>query len=332
MAMWSGVLSKLRGVMVAGAILAAVAAGTSVLPFLSEETAKADTETEEVLQAPSREVAVTETLEERNARWDRMEAEAAQRSGELEKRLANRPKRRTRRVERYTWEAPADTRARLWNIPETEAVEAVTIGLLRICTSEQAGSENDCIGIWQVLQNIRSRSCNRGLFRRITECDDNGETILSVMRRASRFALGVVPPRNKRQVWISELDLSCAKPESYPHGDAVWERSLLQRCHRIAELTEKLVGGEKRIITRARVIAWGGRCENSQGACDDRHACARGLARVPGLKTKNAFWCQPGSTGCAPTVDPICTKLGYAAPRNFHPVISNTLEKSDENS
>jgi hypothetical protein len=324
-------------------VMAVIIAGVSVFLYLAcEETAEAGPSLAdarqarlEALQAKSkaRWDEIEKERREHEALWKKREAEMDRNRAEREKIARQRPKKqkRTRRVKRYTWEAPAETRARLWNVPETEAKAATTIGLFRICMSEQAGSENDCIGIWQVLNNIRSRSCNRGLFRKITECDENGETMLSVMKRASRFVLGVVPARNKRQVWIRELELSCERPASFLLPGNIWKRHLYKRCQRTAEIARRLTGGERLSVTKARVIAWGGRCETSQGACDDRHACERGLARVQGTQTHNAFWCMPGSSpGCPTSFDPVCEKLGYKAPRVRASVVTNLYEDSEE--
>jgi hypothetical protein len=143
-----------------------------------------------------------------------------------------------------------------------------------------------------------------------------------------------VPARNKRQVWIRELEMSCERPESFRLPGNIWERHLLKRCQRTASIAKRLVDGEPLSITRARIIAWGGRCEDSRGACDDRHACERGLARVKGLETHNAFWCSPasGGPGCPTSFDPICEKLGYKAPASRSPVVTQLYKNPDENS
>ena len=226
-----------------------------------------------------------------------------------EKLKAQRGKKQVqRRVKRWSWKSPAEQIASVWSVPVEESTEAIVTGLLRICTSEQEGSRDDCIGIWQVLSNIRSRSCNRQYINLITECDKNGETMLSTMRRASRYVLGVAAPRAKRQQWISNLEQSCDKPRGFPYDDRIWERRHRKHCEETLQLAKELVGGRKLTITGARVIAWGGRCEVSKGACDDQIACLRGLARVP-LETANAFWCRPGSLYCATEVDPICHEM-----------------------
>jgi hypothetical protein len=278
---------------------------------------------------------------EREERWKRFEAESEQRRieaiAEMEK---NQPKqRKRRRVRRWAWMSPPEKIAKTWNVPQGETREATITGVLRICTSEQEGSEEDCIGIYQVLTNIRSRSCNRDYFNLITECDDDGETLLSVMRRASRYVVGAVPARYARQRWISEMTTSCDMPRSYPAtvkrhcrrnlqecAQGFWEKRHRHHCEATTKLVTGLVDGtDKRRITNARIIAWGGRCEEPRGACDDPVACSRGLARVPhiermkarskgGKRPANAFWCRPGSASCLTKIDPLCAQMGFAGP------------------
>jgi hypothetical protein len=216
------------------------------------------------------------------------------------------PEAAPRRVRRWTWMAPEEVVGEVWNVPEEESQEALLTGLVRICLAEAEGSEEDCIGIWQVLNTIRRRSCDRGTIERITECEGDEETMLSAMRRAQRFVLGMLPSRNTRQQWISKLALDCEPPDNYPHSRDIWEKQQRYHCENTIELAKRLISGEERQrISPATIITWGGRCEDPQGACDDTMACLRGLARVE-TTTKNAFWCRPGSTGCAADLDPIC--------------------------
>lgn len=233
-------------------------------------------------------------------------------AGRLEE-LEELPPRPRRRVRRWRWEAPSETRSRLWALPEEETVTATATGLLRVCTAEaDFDGFSDCSAIWEVVQNVRSRRCARDVLPRITECDGDGETELSALRRLQRVALGVVPPRSRRSQWIAELSLDCDRPPSFGDRDR-WERRERPRCERLAELVLELVDGSssRRPTTRPAIaIAWGGRCEDAGGACDDPLACARGLARIPETGTRNAFWCRPGSRGCAPSLDPICYDLG----------------------
>lgn len=222
--------------------------------------------------------------------------------------LAKAPQKEGRKVFRWNWDSPANERASLWNVPSGETEDAVATGMLRICTSEAEGSEEDCVGIWQVLRNIRIQSCNRERFSHITECDEHGETLLSVMRRAQRYALGMATARSQRSRWISEMNISCDPPSSFPGSVQSWDWNHREPCERTVKLIDRLVSGRHADITRSKVIAWGGRCEDREGACDDHLACARGLARVADLNTDNAFWCVPGTPSCSNAIDPICTR------------------------
>jgi len=218
-----------------------------------------------------------------------------------------------RALKRFAWEAPTETRARLWNIPENEHDEATATAFLRVCFSEADGYESDCLGIWKVFENTRSRSCSRNITK-ITECDENGETMLSIMKRHSGAVLGVYPPRTKRSTWIANLELDCEQPRGWYLTDREWHRMYTHRCRARAKLARQLVAKNYRDIEwpieNVRIITWGGRCESGRGACDDDHACRRGLARVFS-DTKNAFWCRPKSSGCADDIDEVCIKRGF---------------------
>lgn len=235
------------------------------------------------------------------------------RSAEVLKTHKLAPKTVERRhVRRWAWKSPSEAIAAVWNVSELASQEKAVEGLLRICTSEQEGSREDCVGIWQVLVNVRSRSCYRGYRTLITECDEKGETMISVMRRASRYVVGAEPAKYARQRWISNMTVDCEMPKGFPRSQRIWDRNHKRHCERTVKLARDLVIKEKRYrLTRARVIAWGGRCEDPRGACDDPIACRRGLARAPGLKTANAFWCKIHSPHCLDHVDPICSKMGY---------------------
>lgn len=266
-----------------------------------------------------------EEAEARQEQWER-EYEARRLKQEQEVRriaeeMKKRPAPKRREVRRWRWKSPAEIRAEIWQVPANEAREATETALLRICTSEMEGSENDCVGIWQVARNIRSRSCDRSYTDLITECDENGETHLSAMRRLSRYVVGAVPPKHRRHRWIANLELDCEMPRLFPRDQQFWDRHHRRNCERMAKLVRGLVGGTRRqTITRAPIIAWGGRCEDPGGACDDPLACARGLARVPGLETGNAFWCKQGARRCRQDPEPVCVQLGYG-PR---PVVVST--------
>jgi hypothetical protein len=246
---------------------------------------------------------------EESARLTRQTADIAAQEpvGDAEQR------RPVQKVRRWVWESPAETRAAIWNIPEADSETGAVTGLLRICISEADGHERDCIAIWQVLNNIRSSKCDRGRIRRITECDSDGETLISVMRRAQRVAMGVIPAPSRRSQWISELTTSCDRPETYGYDERHWEQQYRRTCEDTVALARRLVSGEyvAPVIRGVRPITWGGRCEDAGGACDDPLACARGLARIPNTDTANAFWCRPGSRGCSAGIDPVCRQLGF---------------------
>jgi len=216
--------------------------------------------------------------------------------------MRNRVRRR-----QWAWMDAADARERTWSIPDGSELEVEATGLLRICMSENGGvSDNDCIGQWQVAHNIRSRTCDRRRTR-ITECDDQGETILSAMRRLGRHVMGMVAPRNYRQRWTREITLDCETPPSYHLDDVRWQTIDQPHCLHTAELVRELVrerdqGLPLRSVTgREEPVGWGGRCDVQGGACDDWHACRRGLASIE-TDTLNRFWrrARPGE------VDPIC--------------------------
>lgn len=238
---------------------------------------------------------------------------------------------KSRKVRRYRWESPAEARSRLWNVPKEESDEATATALLRVCISEADGKISDCLGIWQVVKTIRSRKCARDWIRRITECDENGETHLSVLRRASKYVLGVVPPRSRRQRWISNLELDCEMPKYWPHSKSSWnKRYKRKRCPRVAKLAKELAAGKTNfdwpINTSARPVTWGGRCESGNGACDDDIACERGLARLYS-DTLNAFWCIPGSPRCSDEIDPLCIERGFPSIAERKKEENNLIDK-----
>ena len=255
------------------------------------------------------------------AKLEEQRVEGEKRMQEHKEALAKRPKRK-RSVRRFRWESPAAARGRVWNIPEEEGDQSVLNAFLRVCIAEADGMLQDCVGIWQVVSNIRQRSCNRGSVRRITECtagEDGEETMLSAFRRAQSHVLGMIKPRNFRVRWISNITTECEPPENWPHSEARWDSQYAKRCQHVVELGRHLLKGElppsrpgarlKRLP--GRPIAWGGRCESGKASCDDYIACARGLVRVPGVEsTANAFWCRSGQGICQKGVDPICEALG----------------------
>lgn len=237
---------------------------------------------------------------------------------------AREKERRKRRVRRFRWGSPAEERGRIWNVPRGEGQQALETALLRVCMAEADGEPQDCVGIWQVLKNIRNRTCSRDFVRRITECEeDGGETMLSTIRRAQPHILAVptYKLRNARAGWIRNLETSCEMPKGWRHSENRWDARYGSKiCPHTVQLVRHLIKnklppsrpGHRLRWLPGRPITWGGRCETKQASCDDRIACARGLARIPGVKTtRNAFWCRPGSPGCRQDAEPICVALGY---------------------
>jgi hypothetical protein len=298
-----------------GSLVSLVVVACLSLGGACEETAEAGERTFEDRREQRRAAAQAER-ERFRAEFERREQASARRIEEMiSKRpmpnVAPRPetKRNVRKVRRWVWESPAETRSKLWNVPRTEDSIATQTGLLRICMTEADGHEADCRAIWQVLNNIRSSGCDRGRIRRITECDEGGETILSVMRRAQKFALGIVPPRSARTRWITDLELDCEQPETFPGSSRQWESQYSRGCSKTVALVRGLVSGEDRGRgIRGRPIAWGGRCEARGGACDDPLACSRGLIRIQNDETLNAFWRRPSNPN---EIEPVCRELGF---------------------
>lgn len=228
-------------------------------------------------------------------------------------------KRSPRKIHRYTWESSADIRAKIWNIPEEDQLDSTLTAFLRVCIAEADGNTSDCIGIWQVIRNNRRRTCARAQpgGKRITECDENGETFLSALRRHQRHILGYIPLRNRRATWISKMTLDCeTPPEEYPDNLNQWDAQYFNRCTQTIALGQRLMKGKLPPSTPGhryswlpgRPITWGGRCESKKASCDDRIACARGLVRIPDTNTYNAFWQRARTPD---EIDPICAKLGY---------------------
>lgn len=233
-------------------------------------------------------------------------------------------RRRKRQVRRFRWGSPAKERGMIWNVPRGEGDQALATALLRVCMAEADGDPQDCVGIWQVLKNIRNRRCARDYVRRITECEEGGgETMLSVIRRAQPHILAVptYKLRNSRAGWIRNLETSCEMPKGWRRGENRWDAQYgSKRCPYTVQMVNHLIKnelpperpGHRLRWLPGRPITWGGRCESGLASCDDRIACARGLARITrGPETKNAFWCRPGAPGCRRDAEPICAALGY---------------------
>lgn len=338
-AWWRGVSTRARGFLMVAMAVTPLAVILAVFPFMTcEEEAqatpaqiRAERRAEVELEYEKRRREGERSLQERNDRWDKMEADSV-----IAWAKVSRPKKvKRRKVRRFQWESPAQTRGKIWNVPDEEGEDAVLTAFLRVCMAEANGNPQDCVGIWQVVTNNRRRTCNRGMIRRITECDDNGETFLSALRRHQRHVLGYMKARNKRAVWIGKLTIDCENPpDEFLAGQSEqnrlnqWDARYQQQCSQVVSDARHLIKGElppsrpgKRLRwLPGRPITWGGRCETKKASCDDRIACARGLARIENIKTLNAFWCQTGKNGCRDDVEPVCVQLGYGKA----PVVDST--------
>jgi hypothetical protein len=299
MVAWRRVSAKAKLLAMLGTILVALAASWVVVPSLTsdevavaETTKRPDREAREVEAALQRQRLLDEMQEAERAHEEefrRADEAAAKRQAELEAALVATPVKR-RRIKSYRWEAPEDALARVWNIPNADAVEAEATALLRIFINEADGQELDSHGIWQVLRTIRSRSCDRSMRRRITDCEEYEhrgetryrETLLSAMRRMSKAVVDEnILQRTKRQRWTSQVELSCERPRNYPGNEKTWRFQYGVRCPRRAELARKLVSGQEdvNLVEGVTLIAWGGQCRPGQ-ACDNPHGLSS--AAVPG--------------------------------------------------
>ena len=198
----------------------------------------------------------------------------------------------------------------VWEVPDYGKSDDVALNLHKMWAHEVEWDpklDDDMIGIWQVVRNIRARHCNRDKAPRITECRNGQETRLSAMRRLSKRVTGMMPPLSPRTVWVRNLKGDCSEPEGWPQTRS-WQ-NMVRWCRRSIKRARQVVSGRVRANAVPGVpIAWGGRCESKVGACDDWMACRRRLARIP-TRTSNAFWCRPGTRGCSDKIDPICSRF-----------------------
>ena len=205
------------------ALLAAAGAVMCFVPAPSEGAEPADQVTVEATKIAARPARRPIPSVDSYAGEDQAEEQSSITPEELEEFDRRHRERQAKRraLKRFAWESPSDTRARLWNVPQDEHDEATATAFMRVCFSEADGYESDCLGIWKVFENTRSRSCSRNITK-ITECDENGETMLSIMKRHSGTVLGVYSPRTKRSVWISNLELDCEPPRAWPGTERDW--------------------------------------------------------------------------------------------------------------
>ncbi len=150
---------------------------------------------------------------------------------------------------------------------------------------EQCGIEGnrntaqlDCPAIYRVLRTTRR----------------TGETLLGAMRRHSPRVSEVRETHRARTRWVIALGPDARRPRGFP-SDLNWRRDYAERWTALLALADRLLRGiEPEGCSRARLLTWGGRCEDAHGACDDHVAIARGLRRADCGPTSNAFWCAEG--------------------------------------
>jgi len=329
-------------------VLSVIAAIGAAIPFAmsdTEESGSANLEQENKNENISRYEEFEKELKNFDERAAAIRKEQNEQRKALQENIESQPSKKTvRRIRRFQWESPADTRGHLWNVPEEESEEAVLTAFLRVCFAEASGKQQDCIGIWQVVKNNRWRTCDRSMIRRISECEEGeGETFLSALRRHQRHALGLIKARNKRATWIRNMTIDCEDPpEGFPGKTEqekmdVWDASYQNTCSNIVADGRYLLKGE---LPPARPgntaqwltgwpITWGGRCESGKGACDDKIACSRGLARIQETNTLNAFWCRPNAPGCSDDIDEICLKLGFPSLKESEEEPTEAVSKAE---
>lgn len=241
-----------------------------------------------------------------------------------------------------------------------DLMTATQTALLRISGTEvEFQNENDVIAFWQIATALRARHCDNSRFAsnvrtHISQCrtddgrivavangatiEDAEETHWSILRRLSPYVMGARHTlRNHRQRWARRVVLTCDDPGNYT-GRGGWA-ALVEDCEATSTLVQGLVDGSirRRVTRRARPVSWGGRCGRPGYACDDPHACRRGLAQIPDTGTSNALWCRPGSRGCSEPVvrdgivysDPVCAALNIPAPSRMQHLARDA--EADEN-
>lgn len=161
----------------------------------------------------------------------------------------------------------------------TELLELTVLVLARIAISEAAWDFTaDMPAIYQVIRR------NRG----------DTETLINAMRNHSRIVSEVWAPSREREQWLAELNLDLTRPEHFPVelDEHVWEVRYREQwaaaIHMARALIEDRIDGTPCPV---QVVAWGGRCDDEAGACDDHRAIRRGLVPVESCgRTANRFW------------------------------------------
>jgi len=196
---------------------------------------------------------------------------------------------------------------------KNEPVKNPILALARICVNEEGWyNKRGCAAIWQVVQNVRSKTCNKKRIPLITQCKNGKETSLSAMRRLSKRVTGLVPPTTSQQKWTSTLQASNKPPNAWVECTGVKkvkgkEVAIPIGCHGVWKLYSD-AWGELRKTARdlyagrvktppcpkannehGPVIAWG-----YEG--DLWLAKRRGLIQVDCGDTGNMFFAKPKSS------------------------------------
>lgn len=163
-------------------------------------------------------------------------------------------------------------------IPEYFSQDA--IDLAKICTNENSFEDtNDCRAIYEVLT-----------WRAANAWKDSPVSFGVAARRYSR---GVFFPREGRQrLWITELDETLAKPDSWPYKGLPWDRrydpsipSFRERWLERLRLAQRIVDGRYPSPCVNQPIHWGARYGE-----DLARARRAGWREASCGSTNNAFW------------------------------------------
>lgn len=99
---------------------------------------------------------------------------------------------------------------------EATPVTSPILALARICVNEEGwSSKRGCAAIWQVVKNVRSKTCNIKKIPNITQCRHGQETYLSTMRRLSKRVTGIVPATREHHKWTSTLQMNDDPPTKW---------------------------------------------------------------------------------------------------------------------
>jgi hypothetical protein len=186
-----------------------------------------------------------------------------------------------------------------------ELRELTVLVFSRLCVSEANWVHDDRLDHRHPDQNHAERDCP-AIYRVLRRTRRTGQTLIGIMREHSRYSTEEWAPRGPRTRWIVQLQLNDRRPTNFPATDSEgrplnWERDYLPRWQAVQALTRRLLAGrDLGPCANAPIIAWGGRCDDEGGACDDHIAERRGLVPYDCGETANRFWCRPGTPGCQP--------------------------------